>query len=148
MMRNRELLKERMELLEVGAALGYPRLGYGRSTKIPHDKRIPQGQSGWEKFCAHAHSLRILPALRIGRVLRDNGVMKYHPLAGAEMVGTSATFIDGDMVTLLSGPVPDLLAEFPEPPSVKRDNKQVVAVYPPGKRRRKPSKKNKAAVGT
>lgn len=80
----REALNERMELLEIGEALGWPRLGYGRSSKIPHDKRIPAGQVGWEKFCAHAHVNRILPALRIGRVLHINGVNKYHPLSGAE----------------------------------------------------------------
>jgi hypothetical protein len=80
----REALKERMELLELGEALGFPRLGYGRSSKIPHDKRIPAGQSGWEKFCAHAHVNRILPALRISRVLREHGVKKYNPLEDAE----------------------------------------------------------------
>lgn len=83
-MNKREGLKERMELLEIGEALGYPRLGYGRSTKIPHDKRIPAGQPGWEKFCAHAHVNRILPSLRIARVLHQNGIAKYHPLSGAE----------------------------------------------------------------
>lgn len=80
-----EGLKERVELLEAGEKLGYPRLGYGRSTKIPHDKRIPAGQEGWEKFCAHAHIRRVLPALRIARVLRDNNVTPYHPLSGAEV---------------------------------------------------------------
>jgi hypothetical protein len=80
-----EGLKERVELLEAGEKLGYPRLGYGRSTKIPHDKRIPQGQPGWETFCAHANIRRILPALRIARVLRDNNVIPYHPLSGREL---------------------------------------------------------------
>lgn len=79
-----EGLRERMELLEIGEKLGWPRLGYGRSTKIPHDKRIPQGKDGWEKFAAHAHVRRIYPALRIGRVLRDNNVEVFHPLTGAE----------------------------------------------------------------
>jgi hypothetical protein len=80
-----EALKERVELLEIGEALGYPRLGYGRSTKIPHDKRIPAGKDGWEKFTAHAHVTRLLPALRIGRVLRDNGVVPFHPPSGRDL---------------------------------------------------------------
>jgi hypothetical protein len=83
-----EGLRERMELLEIGEKLGWPRLGYGRSTKIPHDKRIPQGKAGWEKFCAHAHVRRIYPALRIGRVLRDNNVEVFHPLSGKEVAVT------------------------------------------------------------
>jgi len=103
-----EGLKERVELLEIGEKLGYPRLGYGRSTKIPHDKRIPAGQHGWETFCAHAHVRRILPALRIGRVLRDNNVQVFHPLSNAEMAQAPDT-------TATSGHVPtDLLDDFPE----------------------------------
>lgn len=86
----REALTERMELLDLGEKLGWPRLGYGRPTKIPHDKRIPAGQPAWEKFCAHAHVNRILPALRIARVLHLNGASKFHPLTGAEV----AHFID------------------------------------------------------
>lgn len=85
-----EGLKERVELLEAGEKLGYPRLGYGRSTKIPHDKRIPAGKEGWEKFAAHAHVRRIYPALRIARVLRDNNVIPYNPPSGrAQGVATS-----------------------------------------------------------
>lgn len=79
-----EGLKERMELLEIGEKLGWPRLGYGRPTKIPHDKRIPPGQVEWEKFAAHAHVRRIYPALRIGRVLRDNEVEVFHPISSRE----------------------------------------------------------------
>lgn len=85
----REALTERMELLDLGEKLGWPRLGYGRPTKIPHDKRIPAGQPAWEKFCAHAHVNRILPALRIARVLHLNGASKFHPLSGAETASTA-----------------------------------------------------------
>jgi hypothetical protein len=91
-----EGLKERVELLEAGEKLGYPRLGYGRSTKIPHDKRIPQGQPGWETFCAHAHIRRILPALRIARVLRDNNVIPYHPLSGKELAPAVTLAVDAE----------------------------------------------------
>jgi hypothetical protein len=127
-----EGLKERVELLEAGEKLGYPRLGYGRSTKIPHDKRIPQGQSGWELFCAHAHIRRILPALRIARVLRDNGVTPYHPLSGQEMAAkqpVAVTITRADLqaqnvhsavVSAALVPAPDLLSEveIPAPPLV------------------------------
>src|SRR5260221_13228462 len=81
-----EALRERVELLEVGEALGHPRLGYGRSTKIPHDRRIPAGKEQWEKFAAHAHVRRLLPALRISRVLRDNKVIPYNPPGGRVLV--------------------------------------------------------------
>jgi len=91
-----EGLKERVELLEAGEKLGYPRLGYGRSTKIPHDKRIPQGQPGWETFCAHAHIRRILPALRIARVLRDNNVIPYHPLSAKELAPAVTLAVDAE----------------------------------------------------
>ena len=107
-----EGLKERVELLEIGEKLGYPRLGYGRSTKIPHDKRIPQGQDGWEKFCAHAHVRRILPALRIGRVLRDNNVMVFHPLSGREVAVTQPITVTIQDVEVH----PDLLDEVPDLP--------------------------------
>lgn len=123
-----EGLKERVELLEAGEKLGYPRLGYGRSTKIPHDKRIPPGQQGWETFCAHAHIRRILPALRIARVLRDNNVMPFHPLSGAESA-PPPVFVDGDNMRLITKtnmqtgeitPVagPDLLDDAPDLPPV------------------------------
>lgn len=111
-----EGLKERVELLEIGERLGFPRLGYGRSTKIPHDRRIPQGQPGWEKFCQHAHVRRIMPALRIGRVLRDNNVEVFHPLSGAELAPKPPYIfrpIEGAPLTATSGPVTsDLLSDI------------------------------------
>lgn len=123
-----EGLKERVELLEAGEKLGYPRLGYGRSTKIPHDRRIPQGQQGWETFCAHAHIRRVLPALRIARVLRDNNVVPYHPPSGAEVAASvpittppSLELIDTAREGLLDGPAPDILSDieaFAELPKV------------------------------
>jgi hypothetical protein len=118
-----EGLKERVELLEIGEKLGYPRLGYGRSTKIPHDKRIPQGQDGWERFCAHAHIRRVLPALRIGRVLRDNNVTVYHPLSGREVAVTqpitlATVMVSANPPTATSGHVPlDLLDDAPDLPA-------------------------------
>jgi hypothetical protein len=79
----REMLKERVELLAIGEALGYPRLGIGHAAG--RKQSIRAGQAEWEKFAAHAHTTRIPAALRVGRVLRDNGVMKFHPLSGREM---------------------------------------------------------------
>lgn len=73
-----EMLKERVELLAIGEAIGYPRLGIGHNTD---GKRlaIRAGQPEWEKFCGHAHTTRIPAALRIGRILRDNHVTPYNP---------------------------------------------------------------------
>jgi hypothetical protein len=154
-----EGLKERVELLDAGERLGYPRLGYGRSTKIPHDKRIPQGKDGWEKFCTHAHVRRILPALRIARVLRDNNVEVFHPLSGressdnvtgvrdsSETGGSTEGRLGGSAAspTVSRAPAPDLLEEI----VIARDNTQKVAVYPPGRRRHYPSKKNKPKVAS
>jgi hypothetical protein len=79
------MLKERLLLLEIGETLGYPRLAYGRTIRVPHDKRISQGKEGWEKFCSHAHASRLPAALRLAKVLRDNGTPKFHPLTGREM---------------------------------------------------------------
>ena len=72
-----QMLRERVELLEIGEALGFPRLGIGHSNGRKWSIRA--GQSEWEKFCGHAHTTRIPAALRIGRVLRDNGVTPYNP---------------------------------------------------------------------
>ena len=94
------MLKERMLLLELGEALGYPRLGYARPTgRDRRDlRRIPQGKAAWESFCAHAHASRLPAALRIARMLRDNGVAKFHPMSGAE---SKPTFVDGDSTRLI-----------------------------------------------
>ena len=81
-----ERLKERVELLAVGEAIGFPRLAYGRSTKIPHDKRIPAGKAQWEKFCAHAHTTRIPPALRIAKVLHENRTPMPPMVAALELI--------------------------------------------------------------
>jgi len=131
-----------LELLENGEALGYPRLGYGRSSKIPHDKRIKSGKDGWESFCAHAHVNRILPALRISRVLRANNVVKYNPprgevavVQGPLTVSSIGDFEDGATIA-------DLLEEVVVAPQPKIPP----AIYPPGKRRRYPTKKNKPKV--
>jgi hypothetical protein len=74
-----EMLKERVELLAIGEVLGYPRLGIGHSNGTKHS--IKAGQPGWEQFAGHAHTTRIPAALRIGRILRDNGVTPYNPKA-------------------------------------------------------------------
>ena len=71
------MLKERVELLAIGEAIGYPRLGIGH--RDGKKLAIKAGQPGWEQFCGHAHTTRIPAALRIGRILRDNGVMPYNP---------------------------------------------------------------------
>lgn len=144
-----EGLKERMELLDIGEKLGWPRLGYRRSTKIPHDGRIPAGKDEWEKFAGHAHVRRVLPALRVGRVLRDNNVEVFHPLSGAETRPRSS---DGqehpvgnrevaDSTSAVGSPASDLLEDIVVP---RWTLPGTVAVYPPGKRRRQPSKKNRA----
>lgn len=73
------MLKERMELLEIGQALGWPRLRYGRK-QDGTARMVKAGEVNWEQFCAHAHSTRIPPVLRIGRVLRNAGVVPYNPL--------------------------------------------------------------------
>lgn|SRR5487761_222883 len=77
------MLRERLELLQIGEAIGYPRLGIGQSNGRKHSIRA--GQSNWEQFCGHAHTTRIPAALRIGRILRDNGIRPYNPLAPAQV---------------------------------------------------------------
>jgi hypothetical protein len=153
----REMLKERVELLEIGEALGYPRLGIGHSNGRKHSIRA--GQSEWEKFCAHAHTTRIPAALRIGRILRDNGVIKFNPLASVTVEavtpqGRPAGVTDKSEAATVpqasgigSTPPPDLLDDVAELPKAEHTYDfppGTVAVYPPGKRRRYPSKKNKA----
>jgi hypothetical protein len=114
------MLKERMLLLEIGEALGYPRLVYSRPTKTPFNRDpewsmynirrtetdrtypsvIAQSRDGWERFCGHAHAMRIPIALKIARMLHDNGVAKFHPLLGREMMPVE----------------PAMAAEAPAPP--------------------------------
>lgn len=72
-----------MELLDIGEKMGWPKLTFGRPTKVPHDKRILPGQEHWERFCAVAHVKKLMPALRVARVLHINGVEPFHPLSGA-----------------------------------------------------------------
>lgn len=106
------MLKERMLLLELGESLGYPRLGYARPTgRDRRDlRRIPQGKAAWESFCAHAHASRLPAALRIARMLRDNGVAKFHPLSGQEVMpnGTAVR---------TARPLADMIAGAPASPS-------------------------------
>jgi hypothetical protein len=80
------MLKERVELLAIGEAIGYPRLGIGH--RDGKKLAIKAGQPGWEQFCGHAHTTRIPAALRIGRILRDNGVTPYNPPRGDAHVVT------------------------------------------------------------
>jgi hypothetical protein len=79
-----EMLKERVELLAIGEAIGYPRLGIGQSNG--RRLSIRAGQSEWEKFCGHAHTTRIPAALRIGRILRNNNITPYNPGVAARPV--------------------------------------------------------------
>ena len=78
------MLKERVELLAIGEAIGYPRLGIGH--RDGKKLAIRAGQSEWEKFCGHAHTTRIPAALRIGRILRDNHVTPYNPRTETHVV--------------------------------------------------------------
>jgi hypothetical protein len=80
-----EMFKERVELLAIGEAIGYPRLGIGHNTD-GKKLAIRAGQPEWEKFCGHAHTTRIPAALRIGRILRDNHVTPYNPRTEARVV--------------------------------------------------------------
>lgn len=144
-----EMLKERVELLAIGESLGYPRLGIGHPIN-GRKQSIRAGQGEWERFAAHAHSTRIPAALRIGRVLRDNGVVKFHPLSGAEMPAPPLVLVNE--LAAAEPPPLDLLDEIAEPPRDKTAPRETwvkagsVRVYPEGKRRKYPVKKNKAKL--
>ena len=119
-----QMLKERVELLEIAEWMGYPRMGFGQSNG--HKWSVRAGQSEWERFCGHGHVTRIVTVLRNARILRDNGVVPYNPRSAA---GTGSS--EGQEHRLVKpegadsppqvSPVPaaDLLADFPEQPSVR-----------------------------
>jgi len=144
------MLRERVELLAIGEAIGYPRLGIGHPIN-GRKMSIRAGQSEWERFAAHAHTSRIPAALRIGRILRDNGVTPFHPLSGAEMPVERISRDEATQIVLASlAPAPDLLEDIAP---VDRDKTAprdtwvkagTVRVYGKGKRRKYPVKKNKA----
>jgi hypothetical protein len=90
------MLRERVELLAIGEAIGYPRLGIGH--RDGKKLAIRAGQSEWEKFCGHAHTTRIPAALRIGRILRDNHVTPYNPRTEPRV-----TAINGNVLTVTRG---------------------------------------------
>jgi len=144
-----EMLKERVELLAIGEALGWPRLGIGHPIN-GKKQSIRAGQEGWERFAAQAHTSRIPAALRIGRVLRDNGVQPFHPLSGAEIAPPMYMTPQGPAITV--NPAPDLLDEITPAERDKTAPRETwvkagtVRVYKEGKRRKYPVKKNKAKV--
>jgi hypothetical protein len=122
-----QMLKERVELLEIAEWMGYPRMGFGQSNG--HKWSVRAGQPNWEKFCAVGHTTRLTTVLRNARILRDNGVVPYNPRR-VESSGSS----EGQEHRLVkpegAGPqtqaspelssAPDLLADFAEPSSVTR----------------------------
>jgi hypothetical protein len=107
------MLKERVELLAIGEVLGYPRLGIGH--RDGHKLAIKAGQPGWEQFAGHAHTTRIPAALRIGRILRDNGVTPYNPRAQQIVLtkepdgGVTVTTVLPQYVIQLDEPMPELI---------------------------------------
>ena len=90
MIGKREMLKERVELLGLGEAMGFPRLGYGN--KAGKKLSIPAGDREWERFCHHGHTLRIIPALRVAKVLSENGIAKFHPMSSREVDRVAAEY--------------------------------------------------------
>jgi len=75
------MFKERMELLAIGEAMQWPRMGYGR-TPEGGKLAIKPGKSGWEKFVAKAAKSGtpgLLTALRIARTLHGYGIKPYDP---------------------------------------------------------------------
>jgi len=111
----KEMLKERIELLAIGEAIGYPRLGIGRSNG--RKLSIRAGQSNWEQFCGHAHTTRIPAALRIGRILRDNGIKPYNPAASQTILlpvtvtasTSEATYTVAQPVIVLDDPIEEMV---------------------------------------
>jgi|GEM_PF-5641985 len=89
------MLKERMELLAIGEAMQWPRMGYGR-TPEGGKLAIRPGKSGWEKFVqkpAKSGTPGLLTALRIARTLHGYGIKPYDPrptLASILPIGLSA----------------------------------------------------------
>lgn len=78
---NQSFLKERMELLAIGEAMDWPRLGYGR-TPEGGKLAIKPGKAGWEKFVKkpmRAGVPGLLTALRIARTLHNYGIKPYDP---------------------------------------------------------------------
>jgi hypothetical protein len=123
-----QMLKERVELLEIAEWMGYPRMGFGQSNG--HKWSVRAGQPNWEKFCAVGHTTRLATVLRNARILRDNGAVPYNPRSvtvptgmGEAILATGVMFEDG-VTPLDHQPTPevaDLLEDFPEP-SVTRDD--------------------------
>lgn len=124
-----QMLKERVELLEIAEWMGYPRMGFGSISG--HKWSIRAGQPNWEKFCGHGHVTRIVTVLRNARVLRDNGVVPYNPRALPPVV----IQVEPEVLRLVPGSgvrrdehgtvevgVDDLLAAIDEQPSVTRDD--------------------------
>jgi hypothetical protein len=147
------MLRERYELLECGEALGWPALKSkiakvkaGRTGLSPNDRGY------WEDFAKYAPATKLVSIWRIAKILRDNNIPKFHPLSGREMalaLPPGVTHPD-DMTagarSSSEAPAPDLLGDVPDLPRVMREEwtkPNTVAVYPPGKRRKYPVRKNR-----
>jgi hypothetical protein len=102
---NQSLLKERMELLAIGEAMDWPRLGYGR-TPEGGKLAIKPGKAGWEKFVKkpmRAGVPGVLTALRIARTLHNYGIKPYDPRPKVENVSPPSHVIK------LDDPVPEVI---------------------------------------
>jgi hypothetical protein len=115
-----QMLKERVELLEIAEWMGYPRMGFGQSNG--HKWSVRAGQPNWEKFCAVGHTTRLTTVLRNARILRDNGVVPYNPrvtVTANMTVSNSPLAPPPTPPTTRKELLADLLEEFPEQPSVR-----------------------------
>lgn len=98
-----ERLADRLQLLAYGEKLGYPRIGYGPPRVAGGRKQaIKLGQTEWEKFCAHAHTTRIPPALRVARILVSAGIKPFNPLE--EVMSHALVAEPGNMTAGVQGP--------------------------------------------
>jgi hypothetical protein len=109
----KEMLKERVELLAIGEVLGYPRLGIGQSNGNKH--AIRAGQVEWEKFAGHAHTTRIPAALRIGRILRDYGIIPFNPRVDALKAAPVAVELPEESVSGELAARPHYVIQLDEP---------------------------------
>lgn len=92
-----QFLKERMELLGIGEAWGWPRLPYGRTVEGER-LAIRAGKANWEKFVtksARAGVPGLLTALKNARTLHNYGIKPYDPrtIAAAVTATTPAAIV-------------------------------------------------------
>lgn len=62
-MKTRTQVEMRMEFLELGERLGFPRIGFGPG------RRVRPGEESWTAFASKARLQQIAPALRNARIL-------------------------------------------------------------------------------